>query len=116
VFDQAGNFDGTSTFKALTAGIYLIGSTLALTASPFLPAEDGLDFILHTTGGIYYFDTCNIYNASSYNNNFYKTSGSQLVKMAANDTATITVAAFHGATNNISIAPTYCTFWAYQVA
>jgi hypothetical protein len=114
IIDQLASFDGVSTFTAPFDGLYLLGCTLSITASPFVVGNNGLDLYLNTTSKTYTFDTCNVYNCSS-NVNFYKSSNSQLVPMSAGDTATMSLFVA-GVANTVSIQDNYCTFWGYQVA
>lgn len=114
IIDQLVNFDGISTFTAPTTGVYLLGCTLAIAATPFVVGNNILDLYLVTSSNTYTLDTCNVYNTSA-NANFYKSSNSQLVAMNATDTAKIQIF-ISGLANTVSIENIYCTFWGYQVA
>jgi len=112
IFDQTHSFDGVSTFTAPKTGIYLLGSTISLSAV-FLVANDGFDFNLNATAGLYRLNTCNLYNSASAST-FYKNSCSFLLPMVAGDIAQINLFAT-GAAKTISLDGGASSFWGYLV-
>jgi hypothetical protein len=119
VFDQGSNFDGVSTFTAPVTGIYLMGTTIAIGAAPFLVGNSELDITLVTTGGSFILNTVNPFNCASAAT-FYKSTNSVLVYMVSGDTAYINVfvngAAKTVSIENISAVNVTCTFWGHLVA
>jgi len=90
IFDVGGNFDGVSTFTAPVDGKYLLGTTVAIGAGPFLVGNDEYDLYLIVDGVKYILSTCNPFNCASALT-FWKASGSLLINMSAGDTAQIAV-------------------------